>query len=44
MSMDGEDLRWPTEHIKPGDEIIVRVLPSGEHDTPTEIGPPEDDG
>ena len=40
---DGEDWRWAFERIKAGDEIVVRVLPSGPFDPPSEFGPLEDE-
>ena len=40
VSIDGltsldETLEWPNAQIRPGDEIRIRVLPTGEFDPPT---------
>jgi hypothetical protein len=43
LTADHEDWRWASERIKAGDEIVVRVLPAGPFDPPTEFGPPEDE-
>lgn len=29
--------QWPEALIGPGDEILIRVLPSGQFDSPTEV-------
>ena len=31
-----EHLRWLRQDLRPGDEVMIRVLPFGEHDTPLE--------
>jgi len=49
---DGDDdWRWVHERISAGDEILIRVLPTGPYDPPNEVLPPceagddgEDDG
>jgi hypothetical protein len=37
---DDHNWRWLRERISAGDEIRIRVLPSGLYDPPTEVLPP----
>jgi hypothetical protein len=43
-----DDWRWARERIGPGDEIRIRVLPSGPYNPPAQVLPPyegdEDEG
>jgi hypothetical protein len=41
---DDDDWRWVRERIHAGDEIRIRVLPTGPYDPPTKVLPPCDAG
>jgi hypothetical protein len=34
----GEHVEWVGEHLRVGDEVVVRVLPPGEFDPPCDVG------